>query len=113
MHEVRKLSDFIKNILICVPKINGGLTALQVYQNSDFWLQRKKAHILLSFRICAQIKTVGDLKMNSNLSLEILIKTMSSKLCCLFDRSILLQFVYFYFSYRLKRELTESSINPV
>jgi len=27
--EVRKLSDFIKNILICVPKMNEGLTGLE------------------------------------------------------------------------------------
>ncbi len=26
---VRKLSDFIKNILICVPKMNEGLTSLE------------------------------------------------------------------------------------
>ncbi len=26
---VRKLSDFIKNILICVPKVNKGLTGLE------------------------------------------------------------------------------------
>ncbi len=29
---VRKLSDFSKNILICVPKMNKGLTALERYE---------------------------------------------------------------------------------
>ncbi len=30
--EVRKLSDFIKNILICVPKMNEGLTGLERHE---------------------------------------------------------------------------------
>ncbi len=29
---VRELSDSIKNILICVPKINGGLTGLEQHE---------------------------------------------------------------------------------
>ncbi len=29
---VRELSDFIKNILTCVPKLNGGLTGLERHE---------------------------------------------------------------------------------
>ncbi len=29
---VRELSEFIKNILICVPKMNGGLTGLERHE---------------------------------------------------------------------------------
>ncbi len=29
---VRELSEFIKNILICVPKMNGGLTGLEWHE---------------------------------------------------------------------------------
>ncbi len=29
---VRKLSDFIKNILMCVPKMNEGLTGLEPHE---------------------------------------------------------------------------------
>ncbi len=31
-NDVRKLSDFIKNILICVPKMNEGLTGLERHE---------------------------------------------------------------------------------
>ncbi len=32
----RKLSDFIKNILICVPKMNEGLTGLERHEGESF-----------------------------------------------------------------------------
>ncbi len=32
---VRELSDFIKNILICVPKMNEGLTGLERHEVSN------------------------------------------------------------------------------
>ncbi len=34
-NDVRKLSDFIKNILICVPKMNLGLTSLDTRVSND------------------------------------------------------------------------------
>ncbi len=36
---VRELSEFIKNILICVPKMNEGLTGLERHEVSNtFWV---------------------------------------------------------------------------
>ncbi len=36
--KVRELSDFIKNILICAPKMNGGLTSLEWHECVQGWI---------------------------------------------------------------------------
>ncbi len=40
--KVRKLSVFIKNILICVPKMNEGLTGLEQLEVFHFWVKFSK-----------------------------------------------------------------------